>query len=77
MATSPEDTQRLRLMSEGVDVIFPAQLIDAENGFVGYPDFLIRYESGEYQPADAKLSLSKDKKKWYSLAYTAEFFEPS
>lgn len=59
-ATSPEDTQRL--MSEGVDVIYQAQLIDSENGFVGYPDFLIRDESGEYQPADAKLSLSEDKK---------------
>lgn len=59
-ATSPEDTQRL--MSEGVDVIYQAQLVDTENGFVGYPDFLIRHESGEYQPADAKLSLSEDKK---------------
>jgi len=29
---------------------------------VGYPDFLIRHASGEYQPADAKLSLSVDKK---------------
>lgn len=59
-ATSPEDTQRL--MSEGVDVIYQAQLVDAINSFVGYPDFLIRHESGEYQPADAKLSLSGDKK---------------
>lgn len=59
-ATSPEDTQRL--MSEGVDVIYQAQLVDTANGFVGYPDFLIRDESGEYQPADAKLSLSEDKK---------------
>ena len=50
-ATSPEDTQRL--MGEGVDVIYQAQLIDAENGFVGYPDFHIRDEIGEYQPADA------------------------
>lgn len=59
-ATSPKDTQRL--MNEDVDVIYQAQLVDAENGFVGYPDFLIRNESGEYQPADAKLSLSEDKK---------------
>lgn len=59
-ATSPEHTQRL--MDEGVDVIYQAQLIDNENGFVGYPDFLIRHESGAYQPADAKLSLTDGKK---------------
>lgn len=59
-ATSPEDTQRL--MAEGADVIYQAQLLDKENHFVGYPDFLIRHASGEYQPADAKLSLSEDKK---------------
>lgn len=59
-ATSPEDTQQL--MTEGVDVIYQAKLVDAENGLVGYPDFLMRHESGEYQPADAKLSLSGDKK---------------
>jgi len=59
-ATSPEDTQRL--MADGVDVIYQAQLLDKENHFVGYPDFLIRHTSGEYQPADAKLSLSEEKK---------------
>ncbi|WP_373090532.1 TM0106 family RecB-like putative nuclease [Zhongshania sp.] len=59
-ATSAEDTQRL--MAEGVDVIYQAQLLDKENHLVGYPDFLIRHASGEYQPADAKLSLSEDKK---------------
>ncbi len=59
-ATSPEDTQRL--MAEGVDVIYQAQLLDKENLLVGYPDFLIRHVSGEYQPADAKLSLSEEKK---------------
>lgn len=59
-ATSPEDTQRL--MAEGVDVIYQAQLLDKENHFVGYPDFLIRHANGKYQPADAKLSLSEDKK---------------
>ena len=59
-ATSPEDTQRL--MAEGVDIIYQAQLLDESEGFVGYPDFLIRHESGEYQPADAKLALSADKK---------------
>lgn len=60
IATSPEHTQQL--MDKGVDVIYQAQLIDNENGFIGYPDFLIRNESGEYQPADAKLSLTGDKK---------------
>lgn len=59
-ATSPEDTQRL--MADGVDVIYQAQLLDKQNHFVGYPDFLILHTSGEYQPADAKLSLSEDKK---------------
>lgn len=59
-ATSPEDTRRL--IAEGVPVIYQAQLLDEANGFIGYPDFLIRHESGEYQPADAKLSLSEEKK---------------
>lgn len=59
-ATSPEDTQRL--VVEGVPVIYQAQLVDEANGFIGFPDFLIRHESGEYQPADAKLSLSEEKK---------------
>jgi len=59
-ASSPEHTQRL--IADGVDVIYQAQLLDKENGFVGYPDFLIRHEDGQYQPADAKLSLSEEKK---------------
>ncbi|MBL4712293.1 MAG: TM0106 family RecB-like putative nuclease [Gammaproteobacteria bacterium] len=59
-ATSPEDTKRL--ITEGVQVIYQAQLVDEANGFIGYPDFLIRHESGEYQPADAKLSLNEEKK---------------
>lgn len=59
-ATSPEDTRRL--ITEGVPVIYQAQLLDEANGFIGYPDFLIRHETGEYQPADAKLSLSEQKK---------------
>lgn len=59
-ATSPKDTQRL--MNEGVDVIYQAQLLDDNEQFIGFPDFLIRHESGEYQAADAKLSLSEDKK---------------
>lgn len=59
-ALSPEDTQRL--IKDGVSVIYQAQLLDKENGFIGYPDFLIRNENGDYQAADAKLSLTEKKK---------------
>lgn len=59
-ATSAEHTSLL--MAEGAQVIYQAQLLDQENGFTGYPDFLILHESGDYQPADAKLSLSEEKK---------------
>lgn len=59
-ATSAEHTKEL--MKDGAEVIYQAQLLDEEEGFSGYPDFLIRHESGEYQPADAKLSLKEDKK---------------
>ncbi len=58
-ATSPEDTRHL--MEQGVQVIYQAQLLDEDNGFTGYPDFLIKHDSGEYQPADAKLSLNEKK----------------
>lgn len=50
------------LMQQGAPVIYQGRLVDEQQGFVGYPDFLIRHESGEYQPADAKLSLSENKK---------------
>lgn len=59
-ATSPEDTSRL--IAESVPVIYQAQLVDEEDGLIGFPDFLILDESGEYQAADAKLSLSEEKK---------------
>lgn len=59
-ASSVDDTNRF--MEEGVDVIYQGQLIDTDENFSGYPDFLIRTESGDYQPADAKLSLSEEKK---------------
>lgn len=59
-ATSPEDTSRL--MSERVPVIYQAQLLNEADGIIGLPDFLILHESGEYQAADAKLSLSEAKK---------------
>lgn len=59
-AQSAEHTQQL--MTEGVDVIYQAQLVDEYEGFIGFPDFLIRGKDGEYQAADAKLALSEDKK---------------
>ncbi len=59
-ANSLENTQAL--MDAGVDVIYQAQLVDPESGIEGRPDFLIRNESGQYQAADAKLSLTADKK---------------
>lgn len=59
-ATSVDHTQAL--MEAGVDIIYQAQLADRHNKIIGEPDFLIRHESGEYQPADAKLARSGDKK---------------
>jgi len=59
-AKSPEHTQQL--MNDGIDIIYQAQLHD-ENGLVGYPDFLIKHESGKYHPADAKLARDATDKK--------------
>ena len=59
-ALSVEHT--IELVKQGVDVIYQAQLMDEEERFIGFPDFLFRHESGQYQAADAKLSLSEDKK---------------
>jgi uncharacterized protein len=59
-AVSVEHTQTL--MHEGAAVIYQGRLLDERQGLVGYPDFLIRHESGHYQAADAKLSLSENKK---------------
>jgi uncharacterized protein len=59
-ALSVEHTKEL--MEQGVDIIYQAQLLNEEERFIGFPDFLIRHESGQYQAADAKLSLSGDKK---------------
>lgn len=50
------------LMQQGAPVIYQGRLLDEQEGLAGYPDFLIRHESGQYQPADAKLSLSEHKK---------------
>ncbi len=59
-ATSFEHTHAL--MQQGAPIIYQGRLVDERQGLVGYPDFLIRHESGQYQPADAKLSLSENKK---------------
>ena len=59
-AVSFEHTQAL--MQQGVPVIYQGRLLDEQQGLVGYPDFLIRHESGHYQSADAKLSSSENKK---------------
>ncbi|MEQ1779544.1 MAG: TM0106 family RecB-like putative nuclease [Nitrosomonas sp.] len=59
-ASSFEHTRAL--MQQGVPVIYQARLMDEREGLVGFPDFLIRHESGQYHPADAKLSLSEHKK---------------
>ncbi len=59
-ATSQEDTAHL--MAKRVPAIYQAQLLNEDDGIFGLPDFLILHESGEYQAADAKLSLSTEKK---------------
>lgn len=59
-AVSVDDTWDL--MEQGVDVIYQAQIFDEAGNISGFPDFLIRHESGEYQPADAKLSVDGTKK---------------
>ncbi len=59
-AKSVEHTKAL--MEAGIDVIYQAQLEDRQNKIIGKPDFLIRHESGEYQPAEVKLTRSSDKK---------------
>ena len=46
-ATSPEDT--CRLIAENVPVVYQAQLVDEVDELIGFPDFLILDESGEYQ----------------------------
>ncbi|QQR91066.1 MAG: TM0106 family RecB-like putative nuclease [Myxococcales bacterium] len=59
-AKSPEHTNEL--IAKRIPVIYQAQLNDEKNGIIGNPDFLILHESGEYQAADAKLSLNGAKK---------------
>jgi predicted RecB family nuclease len=50
------------LMQQGVSVIYQAHLMNLNAGLVGFPDFLIRHESGQYQPADAKLTQNENKR---------------
>ena len=59
-ASSPEDTARL--MAERVPAIYQAQLLNEAEGIIGLPDFLLLDGGGQYQAADAKLSLSEEKK---------------
>ncbi len=51
------------LMRQEVSVIYQARLMSPDAGLVGFPDFLIRHERGGYQPADAKLTQSENKKR--------------
>lgn len=57
-AVSPEHTQAL--MQAGAEIIYQGKL--GKDDIIGIPDFLIRHESGQYQPADAKLARSEEKK---------------
>ena len=57
-AVSQEHTQAL--MEAGVQVIYQGRL--HRNDIIGIPDFLILHDSGTYQPADAKLARSEEKK---------------
>ncbi len=59
-ATSIEHTSLL--MQQKIPLIYQAQLFDEQNGLIGYPDFLILHPNGQYQPADAKLATSENKK---------------
>jgi predicted RecB family nuclease len=59
-ANSVEHT--LALMAQGVTIIYQARLLNEQEGLIGFPDFLVRHESGHYQPADAKLAQSEHKK---------------
>ena len=59
-AQSLEHTSEL--MAAGTEVIYQARLRDDDKGYIGRPDFLILSDSGQYQAADAKLSLNKEKK---------------
>ena len=57
-AVSEEHTREL--MESGVQIIYQPKL--RMDDVIGVPDFLIRQESGEYIPADAKLARSEEKK---------------
>jgi len=57
-AVSLEHTQAL--MQAGAPIIYQGKL--AKDDIIGIPDFLIRHESGKYQPADAKLARSEEKR---------------
>lgn len=60
--TASNETDTQRLMAEKAPVIYQAHLVDESRQIIGKPDFLILHDSGHYQAADAKLSLSEEKK---------------
>lgn len=57
-AVSEENTRTL--MEAGTQIIYQGKL--CKDDIIGIPDFLIRDDSGAYQPADAKLARSEEKK---------------
>ena len=59
-ATSVDNTNQL--MDQQIPVIYQAQLQSDALNMVGFPDFLLLHDNGEYQAADAKLSLNEEKK---------------
>lgn len=60
VASSVEHTHAL--MAAKTPVIYQAQLRDEQEQLIGFPDFLILSDNGNYQAADAKLSLKDTKK---------------
>ncbi|MDE3038261.1 MAG: TM0106 family RecB-like putative nuclease, partial [Pseudomonadota bacterium] len=57
-AVSEDHTRAL--MEAGAQIIYQGRL--HQDDIIGIPDFLIQHESGAYQPADAKLARSEEKK---------------
>jgi uncharacterized protein len=55
---SEENTRTL--MEAGTQIIYQGHL--CKDDIIGIPDFLIRHDSGAYQPADAKFARSEEKK---------------
>ncbi|MEM8497915.1 MAG: TM0106 family RecB-like putative nuclease [Pseudomonadota bacterium] len=62
VATASSVAHTEALMKQGTEVIYQAQLFNEAQLLIGYPDFLLRQDDGYYQAADAKLSLTANKK---------------